>query len=233
MSKEDPFEKWSQFYREGLSKGHAVSWPSETLVRLMRGSYIPGLDRNYTGKSVLEVGFGSGNNLPFLMSLGLQVHGVEVSGEICKDVALRLGDGGAGVDLRVGTNRDLPFPDESFDFLVSWNVLHYENTEELLKAGLPAYRRVLKPGGRMLLSTTGPDSGILKGAKALGGHRYLIGREDDFRKGQIFFYFDAPQYVEHYLRDYFTEIRIGRATEDLFTDVQDAFIITAIRGRNS
>jgi ubiquinone/menaquinone biosynthesis C-methylase UbiE len=144
-------------------------------------------------------------------------------------VTRRLERLGHRADLRVGTNTKLPFPDDEFDFLVSWNVLHYESTEAGIRAGLAEYRRVLKPGGRLFVSTTGPEHLILKGGTTLGGHRYRIEREDDFRKGEVFFYFDTPEYIRYYFGERFSEVLVGRTHDLLFTATLDWFIVTGVK----
>jgi SAM-dependent methyltransferase len=136
---------------------------------------------------------------------------------------------GIQIDLRVGTNQHLPFENANFDFLVSWNVLHYEGTEEGVRAGLREYARVLKPAGRLILSTTGPEHKILNDARALGGHRYQIGREDDFRKGEVHFLFDASNYIHRYFEESFSDVLVGRTHDQLFTASLDWWIVTAVK----
>lgn len=223
------FEKWAQAYRRMEAEGQDLMWPSETLIRLLKGDYVAGLDKDYDGKKVIDIGFGNGNNLIFLASLGMEIHGAEVDEEICRVVGQKLKELRYQSDLRVGTNRQLPFPEEEFDFLVSWNVLHYEDNEEKIDEALAEYRRVLKTGGRFFISTTGPTHLILKDSKALGNHRYEIGKADDFRKGQVFFYFDAPDYVQHYFEKHFANLSIGRVKDDLFNGTLDWFIITGTK----
>lgn len=229
MDENSSFDAWANAYREYRAAGVELAWPSETLIRLFKGTYVNGLDRAYAGKKVIDIGFGNGNNLIFLGSLGLELHGIEVKEAICEAVAGRLARSGHTAELQVGTNRTIPYPDDHFDFLVSWNVLHYEECEADILAGLAEYRRVLKPGGRFFLSTTGPDHKILKNSTTLGGHRYLINREDDFRKGEVFFYFDTPNYIRHYFSQSFTQIQVGRTHDQLFTETLDWYVVTGLK----
>ncbi|MGC8667514.1 MAG: class I SAM-dependent methyltransferase [Chthonomonadales bacterium] len=229
MMEHDPAELWTSYYAKARRDGVDLAWPSETLVRLMKGSYIPGLDRCYEGKRVLEVGFGSGNNLVFLASLGLEVHAVEVTRQVCALAQERLGRLGITADLRVGTNRHLPYPDSYFDVLVSWNVIHYEDTSRKIEAAIREYARVLKPGGRFFLSTTGPEDMILAEAETVDCHRYRIGRSDDFRKGQVFFYFDAPNCVKRFFQQAFHEVLVGRTRDHLMTQTLDFFVVTGVK----
>lgn len=183
----------------------------------------------YQGKSILDVGFGNGNNIMFFASLGMKVSGVEIHQDICDSANKKFSRIGIEVDLQVGTNQDLPFDDNTFDLLVSWNVLHYEGNEEGIKAGIKEYARLLKPNGRLYLSTTGPKHKILKNAKTLGNHLYEIGRDDDFRKGQVHFFFDAENYLQFYFSPYFQEIQIGRIEDQLFREKLDWWLLTGVK----
>jgi ubiquinone/menaquinone biosynthesis C-methylase UbiE len=223
------FEKWSHFYTNLAANNTELLWPSETLVRLFKGNYVPGLDKGYEGKKVLDVGFGNGNNLIFLASLGFTIAGCEVTSKICDMVRARLKHLGRDADVRVGTNRQLPFADNTFDFLVSWNVIHYEKTEPEMRAAIAEYQRVLKPGGRIFISTTGPEHKILQNGRTLGGHRYEIGRADDFRKGEVCFYFDAPNYIQMYFGEKFKDVLVGRTHDMLLTETLDWFIVTGVK----
>lgn len=223
------FDKWADAYKKYSAEGIELMWPSETLVRLFKGDYVPGLNKQYPGKKVIDVGFGNGNNLIFLASLGLSLFGTEVHEEICESVLKKLSRIGYKADLCKGTNCSIPFPDDEFDFLVSWNVIHYEDNEQAIRNAIAEYKRVLKPGGRFFISTTGPEHKILKDSTTLGGHRYLIGRQDDFRQGQIYFYFDSPNYIHYYFSDYFKDVLVGRTHDFLFTEALDWFIVTGIK----
>ena len=206
---------WADAYNLYKQSGNDLAFPSETLIRLLKGDYI--LGKNDAGqfleiesKSVLDVGFGNGNNTILLASLGMNVSGIEIHQNICEQVLETFEKTGLRADLRVGTNQEIPFDDNTFDFLVSWNVLHYEGTEEGVKAGIKEYTRVLKNGGRLLLSTTGPTHKILLNGKTLGKHRYEIGLPGDFRQGQVHFFFDTPNYIEFYFKEFFSNLQIGR-----------------------
>ena len=229
MTTESPTHGWKEFYQRAAQKGFELLWPNETLVRLLKGKYIPGLNRDYAEKRVLEVGCGNGNNLLFLATLGLELSATEIADEICEATRQKLQQFGVNAMIKTGRNRSLPFDSNSFDLLVSWNVIHYEDNETAMREAIAEYARVLNPGGRFLLSTTGPEHLILKDSRTLGGHRYQIGREDDFRKGQVFFYFDAPNYVQHYFGQSFREVMVGRAHDTLFSAVQDYWIVTGLK----
>lgn len=228
MKKNKEFEAWARAYKRA-GEGEALLWPSESLVRCLKGSYIPGLNKNYPGKKVLEVSAGNGNNLIFMHSLGLSLSGTEVTPAICKLTAKRLAGLGIETDLRAGTNRKLPFKTGSFDYLVSWFVIHYETNEADMRSAIAEYARVLKPGGRVFVTTTGPDHFILKDAETLGNHRYRIQRKGDMRRGTVHFCFDAPNYARQFFGKSFQDVLIGRVRDEMFTDTLDWFLVTGIK----
>jgi SAM-dependent methyltransferase len=218
--------EWAAEYRRTRQLSLDLSAPSETLIRAFKGTYIPDMPTDFSGMRALDVGCGTGNNAFFLASLKLDVYCTEIHQDICDLVMAEAKSMGHRLTVKVATNRSLPFTENFFDFLVSWNVLHYENTEENIRAGIAEYARVLKPGGRLVLSTTGPEHKILTGSKTLGPHLYEIGREDDFRKGERFFYFDAPNYIHYYFDPAFSDVLIGRTHDTLFTSTLDWWIVT-------
>jgi SAM-dependent methyltransferase len=230
MSNGAAFEQWATAYNQFASSGQELLWPSETLVRLFKGNYVPGLDRaNLAGKQALDVGFGNGNNLVFLASLGLRLSGTEVDPRIVEAAAAKLKRIGHEADLRIGTNRSLPFEDGTFDFLVSWNVIHHEDNEADIDAAILEYRRVLAPGGRFFICTTGPDHKILLNSVRLGPHRYQIGRPDDFRAGQAYWYFEDAATITEKFGASFSDVLVGRTHDHLFTETLDWFIISGVK----
>src|SRR5262249_34122909 len=114
--------------------------------------------------------------------------------------------------------------------LVSWNVIHYENSAEAMAAAVREYRRVLKPGGRLFISTTGPEHKILLNPRTVGPHLYQILRPDDHRRGHIFFYFDDEMTIRSFFEPHFEEVLVGRTHDHLFTEILDLFIITGVKG---
>jgi ubiquinone/menaquinone biosynthesis C-methylase UbiE len=66
---------------------------------------------------------------------------------------------------------ELPYPDETFDVVVSSLVLHHI-PEEHRPTALRAMRRVLKPGGRLMIADFRPPRNALvrRLVGTLGGH---------------------------------------------------------------
>ena len=100
--------------------------------------------------AVLDVGTGPG---VLLMELArrrpdLRLTGVDVSSDMVVAAQRNLREYGPRASARVGDVTALPFPDRSFDTVVSsFSLHHWEDPE----AAVPELARVLRPGGRVLI----------------------------------------------------------------------------------
>jgi SAM-dependent methyltransferase/predicted ester cyclase len=97
---------------------------------------------------VLELAAGTARNLPFY-SVDVKLTGVELSPEMAELGRRRAQDLGRQIDMRVGDATDLPFPDESFDTVVCTYGLCTIPEDA---AAVREAKRVLRPGGRILLA---------------------------------------------------------------------------------
>jgi len=96
---------------------------------------------------VLEIGIGTGRNLPFY-SGRIRLTGIELSPAMLAIARQRAEELGRAVDLRLGDAQSLPFPDQAFDTVVYTLVLC---TIPADRRAIVEARRVLRPGGRLLL----------------------------------------------------------------------------------
>ena len=102
------------------------------------------IDLSLVGKA-LDAGCGSGRYTIALKKLGCkQVYGVDISQNSIEFALSKNPFQNNGVEFRQGSVLDLPFEDNSFDFVFSNGVLHHTLSTE---QGLKEIRRVLKPGG--------------------------------------------------------------------------------------
>jgi SAM-dependent methyltransferase len=103
------------------------------------------------GRRILDAGCGSGALFAPLRDRGAIVTGFDSSTGMLEQARQRLGD---DADLMVAElGRPLPYPDAAFDDVIASLVLHYL---EDWGPALAELRRVLKPGGRLIVSVDHP-----------------------------------------------------------------------------
>lgn len=106
------------------------------------------------GESLLDVGCGTGGvTLPAKMRVGENgsAAGIDPSPEMIAIARRKAHRAGIDIDLRVGVVESLPFPEETFDVVIASLMMHHLPRQLQVK-GLAEIRRVLKPGGRILIA---------------------------------------------------------------------------------
>jgi|SRR5215471_7345815 len=109
---------------------------------------------------VLEIGIGSGLNLPFYSEEVRRIYGVEPSPELQKLARNRSVDKGMDVEFLTQSAEDpLPLPDQSIDTIVmTWTLCSIADAPRALRQ----MKRVLRPSGRLIFVEHGraPDSSV-------------------------------------------------------------------------
>ena len=111
--------------------------------------------------AVLEVGIGSGLNLPFYASGVTHVYGVDPSAELLAMARERATAAPFPVELVHGSADRLALADASVDTVVAtWSLCSIAHVADALRE----MRRVLKPGGTFIFVEHGlaPDAGVRK-----------------------------------------------------------------------
>ncbi len=103
------------------------------------------------GRKILDAGCGAGPLAASLRERGAQVSGFDFSATMVELARKRLG---ADADLRVADiSQPLPYADQQFDDVIVALVLHYL---EDWTAPLAELRRIIRPGGRLILAVNHP-----------------------------------------------------------------------------
>ena len=119
--------------------------------RYRREKHILGcLDRaNFAGKKVLEIGLGQGADSEQIIRRGARWSGLDLTAESVARVRRRMQLRSLPYDdLKVGSVLEIPYPDNSFDVVYSFGVLHH--VPEIRKAQAEI-ARVLRPGGELVM----------------------------------------------------------------------------------
>ncbi len=110
---------------------------------------------------VLEIGFGSGLNLPYYPAHVRKLHTVDVNAGMNPLARKNLARSPIAVSYHILDAEQLPFPDASFDTVVSsWTLCSIPRVDQ----ALAEVYRVLRPQGRFLFVEHGlsPDAGVQK-----------------------------------------------------------------------
>ena len=225
------FSQSKQVWEENLKlfPHTKLHYPDENLVRLFSGKYIP---VPQPPAKVMDHGFGTANSLVFLASRGYECAGCEISEQFISEASKLFQTLGKTVDLRPVRGLEIPFDDETFDIVVSWNVIHYNGNRVAVLKVISELHRVLKSGGTLLLSTIHPDNSLFSRMRHLGDGSYLIEKESQYdnRQGLTFFVAKTAEEVAG-LFSVFSKVEIGSASADLFDpEKRNAwFLVYAIR----
>lgn len=119
--------------------------------RYRREKHILGcLDRaNFAGKKVLEIGLGQGADSEQIIRRGGSWSGLDLTIESVTRVKERMRLHNLPYDdLKVGSVLEIPYPDNWFDMVYSFGVLHHVPEIHQAQAEIA---RVLRPGGRLVI----------------------------------------------------------------------------------
>lgn len=115
---------------------------------------------------VLEVGLGSGLNIPLYTNAVEKLYGLEPLELLCRQSESLALQADFPVDVLTASAEEIPLPDNSIDTVVStWTLCSIPDIEQ----ALTEMRRVLRPDGRLLFMEHGhaPDANVAKWQKRL------------------------------------------------------------------
>src|SRR5215211_1430931 len=112
--------------------------------RKILAEFVEAICRDVTDRRarILDVGCGTGANLLMLSKYG-DAEGVDISEDalaFCRERGLE--------KVKLGAGEELPYDDGTFDLVTAFDVVEHMDDD---LAGLREMRRVLRPGGRVLL----------------------------------------------------------------------------------
>jgi SAM-dependent methyltransferase len=144
--------------------------------RVMKAAYTP-LVGPEPGHRLLDVGCGTGRGLADLRDSGARLYGSDASVDMLARASTACPERRPG--LTAAHAQHLPFRDGSFDVVVSLNFLHLFSVETQRQMVMEM-KRVLKPGGRLILEF---DNALHGGV--VGPWKRWTGRERGSLPGEI------------------------------------------------
>src|SRR2546428_8219911 len=140
------------------TRGHVIHWaPVYEFVfgRILQRTHaaVVELAALSAGDRVLDVGCGTGSLAVALRaSAGPtgSVHGIDASQEMIEVARRNASKAGVDLNFQVGLAEAIPFPDGTFDLVVSQLAIHHL-PDDLKQSAFAEMYRVLKPDGRCLI----------------------------------------------------------------------------------
>jgi SAM-dependent methyltransferase len=169
------YRHWDEQWRrtEGIS---AWAEPDPDVITLGRGVLAAG------GRRCLDVGCGIGRHALALAGLGYEAHAVDRSEAGLARVDAEAGRRGLTVATRMSDMTSLPYPDETFDLVIAWNVIYHGTGDDAGRAA-SEITRVLRPGGRYL-------------STMLSKHNVQYGKGERIAP-DVFVQYDGPEDKSH------------------------------------
>lgn len=156
--------EWDELFKE---KQYRWQEPDETVEALAHEfRQQPGQSEGHSVRGrILDLGFGAGRHVVYLAREGFEVSGTDVSPRGLELAQEWLCREGLQADLRLSDMTVIPYPENTFDAVISTFVIHH-NTLDNIQRCIGEIHRVLKLGGKALL--------IVQSKR---GYRYNTGQE--------------------------------------------------------
>jgi len=216
MNSDNIFRKSKEVWENNLKKFPQtfLNHPDENLVRILSGRYV---DIPKPPARLMDHGFGHGNTLLYASQKGYECYGCEISDLLISEVNKLFINYGVEIDLRAINNLSVPYNDNMFEIVISWNVIHYTGTRANVIETIKELYRVLKPNGVLILSTIHPENAVFRRTEHIGENSYHIKEEANYdnRKG-LTFYVEKDENSLKELFSSFSEVKIGKSYFNLF-----------------
>ena len=215
-------KKWDDAFLRGVND----KFPNLDLVRLERW-FFQGKPGN-----LLEYGFGCGINLIHLLECGYTAEAVDASIEAKKALERKLSQ---RLDLLQQVNlhhidvnaHRLPFLDDTFDYVVCMSVLSLLGTPQRVDSLFSEFKRVMKPGAKILVDINGPRSDFAREGESMGHDVYIY---RGFQKNEFPVHCYCPKEAETFaelVRKHFSIDDIGHHSHKYFHSEIQEFIVCA------
>jgi tellurite methyltransferase len=132
--------RWDKFWRDEAYVARNWLDPDPEIVRLS-----PMMQAHQVRK-VLDLGCGVGRHLVYLGQQGFEMHGLDISPAGVERCRKELEQHQLQATVRVADMLAIPYPDQSFDWVLSVQVI-YHTTAATLERAVQHVRDKLRPGG--------------------------------------------------------------------------------------
>jgi ubiquinone/menaquinone biosynthesis C-methylase UbiE len=142
-----------------MNENHSKLCPSPEWAAHIQDEVLPTLtEHEDIGPSMLEIGPGPGAATEWLRQRVEHLTTLEIDGEAAAKLAARYA--GTNVEVVTGDATAMSYPDDSFDSVGCFTMLHHVPTPAAQNKLLAEALRVLRPGGVLICSDSLPSDGL-------------------------------------------------------------------------
>jgi len=133
-------------YDERRAAREVFQWEAEVIERLLREH-----TQDTHGATVLDAPVGTGRFIPIYLEQGLRVTGLDLSEDMLREAALHRPEEAGALELVKGSTTSLPFPDATFDAVISFRFLPGKLNLVSVRKSLREFARVTRGKAYLLL----------------------------------------------------------------------------------
>ena len=152
-------------------------------------------------KNIIDIGFGDGRDIGLFLEMGLHVSGIEPNIDVVNHTSQKYYKYRKKLDLRIGTNVNTGFNDNTFDVAyASASIYYLPSLEYSILDSLSEAYRIIKPGGLIMGSFARSDIHTVAEATKINNNIFIL--KDPyykFREGQVYHTYNDKNEV---LRDF-------------------------------
>ncbi len=167
-------------------------------------------------KKVLDLGCGNGAVPHFLSKQGFETYGIDISKDAIEMAKDYLEKEKLKANFAVCSANNLPYEDNSFDFITCFGVLDHVDSKIALGT-IKEVKRVLKSKSLFFITLCSSTSSAFGKGKKTEGHTYVL--EEGYEKGEIQHYFDVEEIRE--LLFGFKIIDLRHSIEHVYNEKRD------------
>ena len=146
---DDYFESVDEIFGEGHSLINNPNWPKGKILE----NFIP--YNQFEGNDVLEIGCGAGLVASHISKSGANLTAIDLTSQAIEITKSRFQTENLDGSIMQMDAENLSFDDSSFDFVVSWGVIHHSGNMEKI---ISEIHRVLRPGGKAYIMVYNKNS---------------------------------------------------------------------------
>lgn len=213
-------------HKESFEKGIDKVYPNLSMVRI-EGRYFDG-----PGK-LLDYGCGFGSNLIHLLNRGHSVTAVDTSPYAIKMVEQKLTTfpgikDKAKLEVIDPEKSELPYENNSFDYVVCASVLSLLTSKEKILTLLNEFKRIVRPGGKLFLDINGINSEFAIYSEKIEDETYIYKGRNGKADPMTVICPDNKESFAKLVSDVLNVEEVGITSHKFFEYAEEEYIVCAL-----